>query len=313
MAAPVAGRAVIAVAAGCLINAQGEVLIAQRPAGKIAAGLWEFPGGKIEPGESAYDGLCRELHEELGIEVESARPLLQITHAYTERTVRLDCWRVERWRGTPQSREQQALAWVRPEHSHEYPLLAADGPIVSALCLPTQYVFTPPAATPESLLARVPGLPSGALLRLRLPALDDVAYGRVAAQLLPAVRAAGLRLIVDRDPAQALALGADGWQASSQTLRGLQERPALPLCLASCHDAAELAQAQQLGFDAAVLGPVLPTASHPQATGLGWDTATALLQQANLPVYLIGGLGPDQLGRAHAAYAQGIAAIRAYW
>ncbi len=308
-----AARPVIAVAAGCLINAAGEVLIAQRPAGKIAAGLWEFPGGKIEAGESAYDGLCRELREEIGIEVESARPLLQITHAYTERTVRLDCWRVERWRGTPQSREQQALAWVRPERSHEYPLLAADGPIVSALCLPSHYVFTPPAAGAQALRDGLAGLPAGALLRLRLPALDDAAYAEVAAALLPAVRAAGLRLIVDRDPAQALALGADGWHARSAVLMGLRQRPALPLCLASCHDAAELAQAQRLGFDAAVLGAVLPTASHPGVAGLGWETATALLQQANLPVYLIGGLGPAELGAAHAAYAQGIAAIRAYW
>lgn len=303
----------IQVAAGCLVNARGEVLIAQRPVGKIAAGQWEFPGGKIEPGESAHAALLRELHEELGVEVTQARPLIAVTHAYSDRRVRLDTWKISAWRGEPQSREQQAFAWVAPEQIDRYPILAADGPIIAALKLPAHYVFTAPDQDEPAIIAGLGRLPAGALLRLRLPALADEAYGALAQRLLPRLRAQGLRLILDRDPQQALALGADGWHASSVRLRALAQKPALPLCLASCHDTDELQRARMLGFDAAVLGSVLASASHPGGETLGWARASALVQQANLPVFLIGGLSDSDLAAAHQAYAQGVAGIRGFW
>lgn len=308
-----ASMKLIEVAAGCLINAAGEVLIAQRPQGKIAAGQWEFPGGKLEPGESPRAALDRELHEELGIEVVDARPLIRVTHAYSDRTVRLDCWKITRWRGEPQGREQQAFAWVRPEATDAYPILAADGPIISALRLPDDYVFTPPDADPARLRAGFAQLPRGALLRLRLPALDDGRYAAHAAELLPAVRAAGLRLILDRDPQLVADLGADGWHANGAALRAIETRPPLPLCLASCHDPEELRHAAALGFDAAVLGPLQETTTHPGQPGLGFARAAPWLQAANLPVYLIGGLARSALPQVQQHYAQGIAAISAYW
>ncbi|MGH8541632.1 MAG: NUDIX domain-containing protein, partial [Stenotrophobium sp.] len=116
-------KPVIPVAAGCMVNAAGEVLIAQRPDGKIAAGLWEFPGGKIEPGESAHGALVRELHEELGVTVRAARPLIRIAHEYSDRSVILDTWLVSGFDGEPHARENQALAWVLPSRLSDYPLL----------------------------------------------------------------------------------------------------------------------------------------------------------------------------------------------
>src|SRR3546814_5314419 len=130
--------------------ADGRVLIAQRPVGKIAAGQWEFPGGKIETGESAHDALVRELREEIGIEVRDARPLICITHDYRDRRVRLDCWKIKRWDGEPAGREAQALAWVRPQAINDYPILAADAPIITALNLPDDYVFTAADMVPRS-------------------------------------------------------------------------------------------------------------------------------------------------------------------
>lgn len=303
----------VEVAAGCLINAAGEVLIAQRPEGKIAAGQWEFPGGKLEAGETPRAALDRELHEELGIEVEDARPLIRVTHAYSDRTVRLDCWRITRWRGEPHSRERQAFAWVRPDAIGAYPILAADGPIINALRLTDDYVFTPPLADPASLLAKLPGLPRGALLRLRQPSLADAAYRELALLLVPAAQAAGLRVLLDRDPAMAVSLGADGWHATAAMLHELQERPALPLCIASCHEPAELLRAAALGFDAAVLGPLRETATHPGQPGLGFAQAVDWLQAASLPVYLIGGVSRAELPLIQQHYAQGMAAISAYW
>ncbi len=102
------------VVAGILRDAQGRVLLAQRPAGKHLAGLWEFPGGKVEEGEAPVDALARELREEIGIVVESAQPLIGIPHAYPEKTILLDVWRVTRYSGTSHSHEGQRLAWVEP-------------------------------------------------------------------------------------------------------------------------------------------------------------------------------------------------------
>lgn len=308
-----APRKCIEVAAGCLVDADGRVLIAQRPVGKIAAGQWEFPGGKIEVGETAREALVRELREEIGIEVQGARPLICVTHDYSDRRVRLDCWKVTRWEGAPAGREAQALAWVTSQTISDYPILAADAPIITALQLPDDYVFTATDMAPAALLAGLAGLPAAALLRLRLPTLDDAAYGEVAAQIVPAAQAHGLRVLLDRAPAMAAALGADGWHASVAQLHALHARPPLPLCVCSAHGSADLQRARTLGFDAAVLGTVHESASHPDTPTLGFAQAARLTREANLPLYWIGGLRREDLPAVQQHYAQGIAAIRAYW
>lgn len=308
-------RRAIAVAAGCIVNAAGEVLIAQRPEGKIAAGKWEFPGGKIEAGERAEQALVRELEEELGVHAQAFRPLIRITHDYSDRTVLLDTWLVTAFTGTPHGREQQAFAWVRPERLLEYPLLGADGPIVDALRLPQHYVFTPDGISEASLLAGLPHLPQGALLRLRQPCLSDAAYRVLAARIAPHCKALGLQLMLDRDPMMVAQLGAAGWHASVAALAQYkpQNLPEDFWFAASVHNDAELAMAQSLGADFLVAGSVQPTPSHPQGETLGWSGFFALADKANRPIYAIGGVGPQQLGQAFAHYAQGVAGISAYW
>ncbi|MEK6805902.1 MAG: Nudix family hydrolase [Pseudomonadota bacterium] len=306
---------VIAVAAGCLINSHGEVLICQRPAGKIAAGKWEFPGGKIEAGESAYHALQRELIEELGVQIVQAQPLIRIMHAYTDRTVMLDTWRITRWTGEPQPREKQAIAWVKAAELSLWDLLAADMPIVTALRLPMDYVFTPLDADAGRLISGLKRLPPGALLRLRSPFMDDRAYEKLARDLLPHCRQHGLQLLLDRSPEMVVALGAAGWHASAGTLRRTQKR-ALPPSLwfaASCHDESEIALARGLGADFLVIGPVQRTATHPDGAALGWDRFRSLAGAVSRPVYAIGGLGPQHHSIAWDSGAQGIAGIRAYW
>ena len=123
------------VVAGVLTAADGRVLLAQRPPGKAFAGRWEFPGGKVDAGESAYAALARELDEELGIVVEAATPLLAVSHRYPGAPVRvlIDAWRVQRWRGTPQPLDGQQLRWVAAADLHRQDLLEADRPFVEAL------------------------------------------------------------------------------------------------------------------------------------------------------------------------------------
>ena len=127
---------VVQVVAAAVIDAAGRVLIAQRPSGKHLAGGWEFPGGKLEPGEDRAAGLARELKEELGITIAAPRPLIRVRHSYPSRVVLLDTWVVNRYAGEPQGLDGQALRWCAQEDLAAADLLPADKPIVAALRLP---------------------------------------------------------------------------------------------------------------------------------------------------------------------------------
>ncbi len=305
---------IIHVACGVLINPQGEVLLAQRPEGKIAAGWWEFPGGKIEQGESPLQALTRELQEELGVRVREARPLIRFRHEYSNRVIVLDTWCVTAFDGEPQGCEGQALRWLPVARFAEVsPLLPTVTPIERALLAPAHYVFTPPDLGLAELLAGLPRLPPQAWLRLRLPLLDALEYTRVATGVLPLAQGLGIKLFLDREPDLVAELGADGWHCSSAALMQRKQRPPVPLATAAVHNAAELAHAQALGFNAAVLGPVFDTPTHPGAETLGWQGFSSIRGEAALPVFAIGGIKPEQLDQARAANAQGVAGISAYW
>lgn len=303
------------IAAGVLQDERGAVLVCQRPAHKLYPGEWEFPGGKVEPGEDARGALVRELREELDIRVSAARPLIRVRHVYPELSVDLDTWLVSHWDGVPRATEHPALAWVTPSELPSWRLLAADRPIVSALRLPAHYALTAPDADAATLAAGLAALPAGALLRLRLPGVADEDYARQARALAPRCRERGLALVVDRAPARVAEWGAAGWHASAAALRALRARPVPPDLWfgASCHDAAELERARALGADFAVLGPVAATRSHAGAPALGWRAFEALVRDAGMPVFAIGGLGPADLASAWAHGAQGVAGISAYW
>ena len=126
---------VVLVAACALIDADGRVLIAERPAGKSMAGLWEFPGGKVDPGERPEDALIRELKEELGIVVKEAclAPLTFASHTYEDFHLLMPLYVCRRWEGTVAPHEGQRLAWVRPNRLKEYPMPPADIPLISHL------------------------------------------------------------------------------------------------------------------------------------------------------------------------------------
>src|SRR5688572_13099941 len=141
------------VCAALLRDGAGRVLIAERGPSRAHAGEWEFPGGKLEPGETVAAATRRELREELGIEVLASRPLQVLVHRYPEREVRLHAVAIDAWRGTPVAREGQALAWVAPASLPTWPILAADRPIVNALRLPPLLAISPDLEDPAALLA----------------------------------------------------------------------------------------------------------------------------------------------------------------
>jgi len=126
---------IVLVSAVALIDVEGRILLAQRPEGKSMAGLWEFPGGKVEPGETPEAALVRELHEELGIETWDSclAPLTFASHSYPEFHLLMPLFACRKWDGIPQSQEGQALSWVRARDLRDYPMPPADEPLIPVL------------------------------------------------------------------------------------------------------------------------------------------------------------------------------------
>jgi 8-oxo-dGTP diphosphatase len=304
------------VAAAVLLAPDGRVLLAQRPEGKVYAGYWEFPGGKVEPGETPRDALARELEEELGVHPERVYPWLTQSFVYPHANVLLHFFRVLSWQGELHGREGQAFAWCDPQRMDVAPMLPANTPVMAALRLPSEYAISnaEDVGGPVFLDALARRLDGGLrLVQLRdrkLPVAERERIGRAALDL---VRASGGRLLVNGDAALAERLGADGVHYPAAQLARLASRPPFALCGASCHDAGELARAGSLGLDFAVFGPVRATATHPHVTPLGWARFAALTTASTLPVFALGGLRPDDLERAWAHGAHGIAMIRGAW
>lgn len=304
------------VVAGVLQDARGRILLARRTKGRDLAGLWEFPGGKREPGESAEAALARELHEELGVQVTVGAPLIAVPQQYPHKRLRLDVRRITAWRGTPRGHEGQALAWVPPHMLASYAMPPADRPVVAALVQPDRYLVSPPPADPASWLADLQAaLDAGARrVQLRAPSVDSSDFRPLARLAVERCRVARVDVLVNADIDLALELGV-GVHLRDAQVRALAKRPLADGLLvgASCHDADGLARAEQLGCDFAVLGPVATTATHPDAAGIGWGAFAALREHVSLPIYAIGGMTPGDIDIARSHGGQGIAAIRALW
>ncbi|KFI23859.1 Nudix family hydrolase [Nitrosococcus oceani] len=309
---------VLQVAAGAIFNRQGQVLLSKRPLYVHQGNLWEFPGGKLKPGEEVRQALSRELWEELGIQVLQARPLLQVHHDYPDRSVLLHVWRVDRFSGTPKGQEGQPVVWVSPENLNAYPLPAANHAVVTAVCLPPTYLITKePAGNQMAFLSSLrQSLQAGVqLVQLRAKKLSPEHYQNLTWKVQRLCFEYKAILLVNTVPAQAAEWGADGVHLTGNHLMHLSHRP-LPAnkwVAASCHNAAQLAHAANIGVDFAVLGPVFHTSTHPQALPLGWERFQTLIAQIPFPVYALGGVGPEHLKEAWSRGAQGIAAIRALW
>jgi len=306
----------VAVAAAVLRRSDGRVLLAQRLPGTPYAGYWEFPGGKVEPGESARDALARELAEELGIEVTHAAPWITQRYLYPHAHVELDFFRVLSWRGEPRGRDGQAIAWQLPGAFDVEPLLPANTVILRALELPSVYGISMAEELGEEIFldrARRAFASGLRLIQLREKSWQPERIRGFAERLLPLARAAGVRVLLNGDAGVARALGCAGVHWTSAALLAADARPEGMLCAASCHDEAELARAAALGLDFAVLGPVAATPSHPNAVPLGWTRLGELLRSTPLPVFALGGLEHSDLDRAIEIGAHGVALRRAAW
>lgn len=305
------------VAAAVVVDARGRVLLSQRPDHVHQGGLWEFPGGKLEAGETPQAGLERELREELGINLHAARPLIRVFHAYPDKSVLLDVWRVTRYSGEPAGLEGQPIDWVAPQELGERRFPAADGPIIKALNLPERYLITPEPdpRDPQFLASLEQALARGiSLVQLRAKVMSPADYRVLVPEVQAVCRAASARLLLNADPLLARELGADGVHLSSARLMAMAERPAgIQLIGASCHTPAEVRHAGVLGLDFIAVSPVRETRTHAGAIVLGFDGLRVLTELATVPVYALGGMVEADLDKAFRHGAQGIAAISGLW
>lgn len=315
-AAKGAAGARIEVVAAVIERSDGTFLMARRPDGKAYAGWWEFPGGKVEAGESLSAALARELHEELGITVQTAFPWITREFDYEHAQVRLNFFRVTAWAGEPQPHEGQGgLAWTQAAAPTVAPILPANGPILRGLQLPLEYAISEAENYgADEFLRRLEGRLAGGLrlVQLREKAFAPAEYAELAAAVAARCQRFGAALLINANLELAAQVGA-GVHLNSRQLAQLTTRPNLPWVAASCHDATELAQAVALGCDLAVLSPVLPTASHPGEPALGWEAFGQIVRRCPIPVFALGGQSAATLDTARRHGAQGIAVKGSAW
>jgi len=296
----------------------GRVLLARRHADAHQGGLWEFPGGKVERGEDARTALARELDEELGITLESARPLIALPHDYSDKSILLDVWRVDGFAGEAYGREGQPVTWVAIDQLQRHDFPRANLPVITAMQLPAHYLITPdPMTEGDQFLKRLEvSLQAGVrLVQLRAKSLARPEYCELAVEVKALCHRLGARLLLNGTADMVAEVGADGRHLSGRELSLLSRRPLDSdyQLSASCHDVAELKRASDVGVDFAVLSPVMPTDTHLGAETLGWQQFERLVEASPMPVYALGGMRLADLATAQGAGAQGLAAIGALW
>ncbi|MEY2334885.1 Nudix family hydrolase [Acidithiobacillus ferrianus] len=304
----------VPVASGIIEDASGRVLISLRPEGKPWPGFWEFPGGKVDPGETPEAALIRELWEELGITVTAPAPFRVLDYTYPERTVRLHFYRVRHWTGSAHGREGQEVRWLYPWEIPALECLPANLRMTAALLAealpqPPLCLIADPGKLPLPDFRKALEGAVGAGLRwlvLRCKTLPDAPAAAVLPALCAEARTRGVQVYLNHpDPLP-------DWPRSGRHLTQAQldagVRPGEAFGV-SCHDAEGLRRAARAGARYAFLSPLFPTRSHPGAEALGTQAFAAMAAETSLPLIALGGMTTRRLPEALAAGARGVAVL----
>ena len=306
-------RSALHVAVGVVRDKNDNILLTQRAKHTHQGGLWEFPGGKLEANETVLQALQRELHEEVGIKVRTAKPLIKIKHQYPDLNVLLDVWQVINFDGIAMACEGQAMRWVAAQHLTQYDFPAANVPITAAARLPDRYAILEGCSYPQVIHNLNTMLDKQVkLLQVRLKSLPTSEIESVLNAILPICQQHQITVLINSDlPFNGQKTA--GLHLSSRALLACDRRPDnYEWVAASCHNQEELKQAERIGADFVVLAPILPTATHPHAKPLGWENLQTLIEQVNLPVFALGGLSLQDIDRVIDVGGQGIAGISAF-
>lgn len=312
----------IQVAAAAIVNAAGKVLIAKRPDDKHQGGKWEFPGGKVEAGESILQALTRELDEELSIQVTTACPLIQITYEYPEKIVHLDVWLVTEFSGVPVGNEGQAIQWVKKSALKDYEFPPANRPIIQALLLPNAYLITGEFSDQVDCFQRVQRAVESDIKLIQLRVKEKTLSLEFIKELAGYCQEHQAQLFVKQSDVSNIMFKFSGIGGIHLTAAELLEsaqssiskyRKQGWLVAASCHNTKEITKANSLNIDFVTLSPVQSTDSHPSQPSLGWEKAQQLIKQAHCPVYCLGGLGLSDIEQIKQVGGQGVAGISQFW
>jgi len=306
----------LTVAVAVIKNDTGQVLISKRADNVHQAGLWEFPGGKVEAGESTREALSRELFEELSIKVLVAKPLLQIKHQYEDLAVCLEVYTVDGFEGIARGMEGQPVKWVDKTELVYFSFPEANKRIVEILLLPSYYPIVDECLGDEAaMLSQLERLMLGGykMIQLRAKSLSHEQFKAFAKRALLLCEKKAVTLFINTSVSCAIELNAKAVHLSGKEL--INSPLTLPEGMkiaASCHTQEELYKAATLGALFAVLSPVCKSKTHPDVSPLGWGCFAELILDAPLPVYALGGLDVDDLATALSNGAQGVAGIRGF-
>ena len=311
-------NAFIHVAVAVVRNPQGQVFITQRPKHVHQGGLWEFPGGKVEEGESLLGALRREIKEEIDIAILDAQPLIKIRHQYSDKKVVLDVWEVLRYTGEPHGKEGQPARWMDSGLLNTLAFPAANRAIIAAVQLPSVFLVTPePEEDKNQFLKSLRQSVKGGVrwVQLRAKTLSSSAYNLLAREVCGVCAAEQATVMLNTDVDTVKALGAGGLHVTTTQLLKLSQRPVSQEIWfsASCHNQNEVEHANSIGVDFIFVGSVKETSSHPNTAALGWQAFSQLAEIAVMPVYAIGGMTPKDIRQCRKLGGQGIAAISALW
>lgn len=298
------------VVAAIIRDAEGRVLLAQRPAHKHQGGRWEFPGGKVEAGEALDHALARELNEELGISASLFEPFMTVDHRYPDLHVRLHFREVKEWHGSAHGREGQPVDWFTVAQMSALEFPAANRPVVKALQLSDTLVVMPDRLLPDWAAHLHDAIDNGCRV-VYLRGLEQRPEQLQQAIHICAER--GALSLVRNDLELMRRYAADGVHLSAATAAQCSQRPDVAWLSVACHNAAELEVAQRLQADLVLLSPVMTTATHPDVTPLGWPRFAGLATGQSFAVYALGGMTPADIATARHHGARGIAAIRAFF
>ena len=309
---------VVHVAVGVIVGDGGSILIAKRPDEAHQGGLWEFPGGKVEQGETLFEALKRELFEEPAIEILTTEPLIKIRHDYGDKIVLLDVHKVTAFVGDARGNEGQPIAWVAPEHLYQYDFPAANCPIIKAINLPSRLLITGDFADIEDFGVRLETALKRGIRLIQLRDKDITKTISLASYAQELCQRYSAKVLINCDPAvfkNISPIGQPGLHLNSKHLLSCNVRPVSENVLlgASCHDQFEIDHAQKIGVDFICLSPVLATQSHPGQPEMGWLQFEELVAAAKVPVFALGGMKESHLHNALQKGAQGIAAISEWW